>query len=266
MRVDFDLDKQRVRHSFAHAAQTYDATAVLQRNIGRALLQRSPITGINGNVLDLGCGTGFISQLLLADRIATAEVYAVDIAYSMCAMTRSKLQGQGLKTAVCADAEALPFKPHSFDRVYSNLAIQWCLNLQPLFKDIHNMMKPGAQLCLSTFGPRTLRELKYAWQQVDSKTHINEFYAAGVLQQQVASAGFHDIVLESRDYVCFYPDVIDLMRELKAIGAHNSSSDRPRHMLGKRSLCKLTQAYDEFRVAAKIPATYEVIFVSAKVN
>ena len=60
------FDKKTTRLHFERAADTYDASAVLQKEIAKRLAERldyikySPKT-----VLDVGSGTGFVTQDLL---------------------------------------------------------------------------------------------------------------------------------------------------------------------------------------------------------
>ena len=60
-----------------------------------------------------------------------------------------------------------------------------------------------------------------------------------------------------------YPDTLSLMRDLKAIGAHNVTAGRPRGLLGRTRLKRMQQAYETFRRNGQLPATYEVVYAVA---
>ena len=60
-----------------------------------------------------------------------------------------------------------------------------------------------------------------------------------------------------------YPDTLTLMRDLKAIGAHNVTAGRPRTLLGRARLQRMQSAYEELRRDAALPATFEVIYGAA---
>jgi len=72
------LDKSRLRQAFSTASPSYDAVAQLQRQVGLALLANRNIEAWQGKVLDIGCGTGFLTSELLAR--SSAELIALDIA------------------------------------------------------------------------------------------------------------------------------------------------------------------------------------------
>ena len=93
MQAVFKLDKRYVRRSFAAASETYDGMADLQRKVGLTLLNQYPIEITQGNILDLGCGTGFITQQLLSRMPVQVQVFALDIALPMCREAKNKNAG-----------------------------------------------------------------------------------------------------------------------------------------------------------------------------
>jgi malonyl-CoA O-methyltransferase len=66
-------------------------------------------------------------------------------------------------------------------------------------------------------------------------------------------------VLDVDRIVMQYQDTLALMRELKAIGAHNVTQGRARGLTGRRRLAAMSQAYESQRRDGTLPATYEVI-------
>jgi malonyl-CoA O-methyltransferase len=57
-----------------------------------------------------------------------------------------------------------------------------------------------------------------------------------------------------------YAEVGDLMRDLKLLGAHNVTADRVRGLTGRRRMEAMRAAYERFRSAGRLPATYEVVY------
>lgn len=253
------LDKPRIRQSFAAASATYDQAAALQRQSAHDLFREAERAGIHGTVLDLGCGTGNLTALLSqAD-----EVIALDVAAAMLDAARGKLARNGKLQFVCADAENLPFANHSLDGVYSNLALQWCDPLEKALAETKRVLRTGSPLLFSTFGPATLHELKSAWAEVDDWPHVNAFHDEPSLMEFLQNAGFQDGRIRRALHMPRYASVVDLMRELKQIGAHNAHQTRPKTLTGKTRMQAMYQAYERHRQGGLLPATYEILLVSA---
>ncbi|MDD5267560.1 MAG: malonyl-ACP O-methyltransferase BioC [Methylococcales bacterium] len=257
------LDKVRIKRSFAAASVTYDSVAELQRTVGKELLRSIDTSKLTGTLLDLGCGTGFLTGELLAHSNHETTI-ALDIALSMLQSTQAKLADKRNISYICADAEYLPLAGQSIDSVLSNLALQWCSNLEAVFIDIKRTLKPEGRLVFSTFGPQTLYELKSAWATVDSYNHVNAFCSETQLQLFLQEAGFKNSQIKSTFYTPRYESVWTLMHELKNLGAHHVIAGRNKNITTKTAMQKMISAYEKHRVNNKIPATFEVISVIAQ--
>jgi malonyl-CoA O-methyltransferase len=159
---------------------------------------------------------------------------------------------------VCADIEHLPIASNSVDILWSNLAIQWCNDLDQAFLEAKRVLRPNGLLMFSTFGPDTLKELRVASQ--NGHTHVSRFIDMHDIGDALTRSGFSAPVLDVEHYTLTYDDVKGVMRDLKAIGAHNATEGRARGLLGRGFLQQLTQQYEQFRQNGKLPATYEVVF------
>lgn len=267
----YQLDKARVRASFDRAAGTYDAAAVLQKEVRERMLQRLDLIKLAPQrILDAGCGTGH-GSLQLAQRYQHAEILSLDIAMGMLKKTlasRSLIQrllrrcglGRPSRTGICADIEFLPLADQSIDLLWSNLAIQWCNDLDLAFSEMHRSLRTGGLVMFSTFGPDTLKELRAAANVDAAHVHVSRFIDMHDIGDALVRAGFSAPVLDVERFVLTYDDVLGVMRDLKAIGAHNAAQGRNRGLLGRGFLQKLTAAYEEFRSEGKLPATYEVVY------
>ena len=262
MNTGFRLDKNKIKRSFASAAHSYDAAAALQRQVGDALLERFPPISCFDPILDLGCGTGYLTRRI-AGGMPAAEVIALDIALPMLIASRQK-NGLAAINYVCADAEKLPVLPDSFQQIYSNLALQWCQDLPVVFADCRRILKADGQLVFATFGPATLQELKAAWAAVDTYPHVNEFYTVQAISGFLRQAGFNSVLVDSEIYHLAYPSVMALMRELKQLGAHNVNLDGTRNITTRQQLQRMIASYEAMMLGSKLLASYEIIFVRAQ--
>ncbi len=256
----FRLDRGRLRAAFDRASAGYEAAAGLQARVSTELLERLTAFSFAPRVvLDLGSGTGRVTRELKR-RYPRALVIALDIAPGMLREARRNQMLWRRFARLCADALRLPLSDASVDLVFSSLVLQWCEPLEQALEEVRRVLKPGGFFAFSTFGPDTLNELRTAWAQADGHSHVNRFLDMHDVGDALARSGLAEPVLDV-DYIeLAYPDTLSLMRDLKAIGAHNVTAGRPRTLLGKARLRRMTEAYEAFRRGDALPATYEVIY------
>ncbi len=261
---EFALDVRRVRDSFSQAARTYDAAAVLQSTVRDELLRRLEVLRMEpAVVVDLGAGTGQAS-IALKRRYPGGRVVAMDIAPGMLLQARKRQTLLRRFDRVVADAAALPLGNASVDMLFSSLMLQWCNDPDRVLRECRRVLRPGGVLHFTTLGPDTLVELRKSWQAADpGHAHVNRFIDMHDLGDALVRAGFAEPVLDVERYTLTYDDARGLMRDLKAIGAHNSTAGRARGLTGKSALARMLAAYEGFRREGKLPATYEVVFAQA---
>lgn len=260
----FLLDKQKVRAAFDRAACTYDDIAVLQREVGERMLQRLDLIKIEPAVIaDIGAGTGRCSNAL-AKRYKRSHVVALDLAPGMLRQARQRdsmiARWFSHKHYVCGDAEALPLADQSVDLLFSNLTVQWCNDLDRALHEFQRVLKPGGLLMFTTLGPDTLRELRESWSHSDGFNHVNAFYDMHDIGDALMRTRMVTPVMDVEYFTLTYPDVVQLMRDLKALGGHNVTAGRPHGLTGPRRLKAMTNAYERYRRDGQLPATYEVIY------
>jgi malonyl-CoA O-methyltransferase len=258
----YRLDKARVRASFNRASGTYDAAAVLQKLVREEMLSRLDLMKITPQaILDAGCGTGH-GSFGLQKRFRNAQVFSLDIALGM--LQKTSLQQPFLqkifsnKKLICADIESLPVASDTMGLVWSNLALQWCNDLDCAFTEVARVLQPNSLFIFSTFGPDTLKELRAA--SSNGYTHVSRFIDMHDIGDALTRAGFNAPVLDVERYTLTYDHVKNVMKDLKSIGAHNATNGRARGLQGKGFLQTLSDNYDKFRTNGKLPATFEVIY------
>jgi len=105
--------KQAYSLRFSRSVQTYEKWAIPQRRTAAKLVE---FLNPSGRVLDLGCGTGFVS-MNLGDWCTPV---GLDLSLKMVEAYRRRFP-----MGVVGDAEVLPFKDKSFDYVLSNFSLHW---------------------------------------------------------------------------------------------------------------------------------------------
>ena len=260
---EFTLSPRQVARSFDRAATSYDEAAVLQTRVRAELLSRLDLVRLEPSVvLDLGCGTG-IGAASLRRRYRRSQVVALDLSPAMLRVAAGRRRPWRRFSRVRADAARLPFGEGSTDLVFSNLMLQWCEDPEIVFRECARVLRPGGLLTFTSFGPDTLRELRAAWAAGDAFTHVNRFIDMHDLGDALLRAGLAEPVMDVERYTLSYADVRALMRDLKAIGAHNVNAGRARGLTGRQAIERMTAAYERERRDGRLPATYEVVYGQA---
>lgn len=263
------IDKNRVRASFERAAGGYEAAAVLQKEVCERMLTRMQYLRLRPQaILDAGAGTGYAARAL-GRRYPASRVVALDIALGMLRRSRAaeswwrQLPAFRKQGVVCGDLENLPLATDSVDLVWSSLAVQWCNDLDRVFAGAARVLRSGGAFVFSTFGPDTLYELREASRSDPHYIHVNRFMDMHDIGDALVRAGFAAPVLDVERFVLTYDDVLGVMRDLKAIGAHNATLGRRRGLEGKGFLRGMAERYEQFRHEGKLPATFEVVYAHA---
>ncbi|WP_283150350.1 malonyl-ACP O-methyltransferase BioC [Silvimonas soli] len=263
----FYTDKVAVRAAFDKAASTYDAAAVLQREVVQRMAERLDYIRIKPErMLDAGSGTGFACPIL-RERYPEGRLIELDLAPGMLRIAREQ-RGGGIKAMfdrrkpvqVCGDLEALPLASNSVDLIWSSLALQWCNVPDAAFAEMLRVLKPGGLLMFSTLGPDTLKELRSAFASIDGYTHVNQFIDMHDLGDALVNSGFATPVMDMEHITLTYPELKPILADLKGIGAHNATRGRRSGMMGKTAWQRVVANYEQFRRDGELPATYEVVY------
>ena len=91
-------------------------------------------------LLDLACGDG--TDLVYYKKLG-ADIYGLDASDELIKIAETKLNGANLKVALF---ENIPFEDNYFDIVLSKYAIMTSANMEPVFKEIHRVLKSGGMM------------------------------------------------------------------------------------------------------------------------
>ncbi|WP_264435332.1 malonyl-ACP O-methyltransferase BioC [Coxiella endosymbiont of Dermacentor marginatus] len=254
----FIIDNQAVAKALEVVSEKYREEAEIFHVIADRLLERLNFIRLNPlRIVDFGVRMGYTTKALL-EHYKKTDIISLDFSVSLLNRARDSIQRNSPKM-LSAEYTLLPFADQSVDLIFSNLAFQWSLNLQKTLQECNRILQPGGFLLFSTVGPDTLQELRTSFS--DKKRHVHPFYDMHDIGDILTHLNFVDPVMDVERLTVLYPSVLQLIADLKSIGAHNAAQDRSRGLMGKSQWQKMLKAYEKWRDENHaIPATIEVIY------
>ena len=142
--------------------------------------------------------------------------------------------------------------------VFSSLAIQWCA-LDRVLEEAFRVLKPDGTFVFSTLASGTMHELKQAWASVDQHVHVNGFDTYSSQKQCAQQSGFQVHSFKLQTETVYYSSVMQLLRDMKALGV-NTVPSRQNGLMSRHRILKLQDAYETFRTEKGLPLSYQVIY------
>ena len=174
-------------------AASYDKVADPQARWGAEVLERLPLDG-DETVLDAGCGTGRVTELLLA-RLPHGRVVALDASAAMLAQARGRLARFGDRvTYLHADLERpLPIT-EPVDAVLSTATFHWVLDHDALFANLASVLRPGGRLVAQCGGFGNIAALLRVAKEIHPGfRRLHNFQTAEATRERLERSGFEDI-------------------------------------------------------------------------
>ncbi|HMP72104.1 MAG TPA: methyltransferase domain-containing protein [Kiritimatiellia bacterium] len=217
---------------------------MIQNEVAEKVLSQLPSTVSPLNVIDAGCGTGYLLALARR-RWPSARLTGIDLSEGMIRAARQN-PGVGQETRlICSDLGKVNL-PDDFDLVLSSSALHW---LRPFEKGIHlafSFCKPGGFLSIGVMLDGTLAELHSARRLIaPAKMPPGRLPTMEQFQTALASlpeARLH--ALTGQTLTQHLPSATDLLRSLHHLGVTSGDVSRGPAPLSRKEIHHLVSLYD----------------------
>ncbi|GAB2691919.1 malonyl-ACP O-methyltransferase BioC [Paenibacillus thermoaerophilus] len=284
--------REFIRKQFDRSASSaYDDHANVQRMMAERLAslvakssRKPPGSRPDGaspspaRVLEIGCGTGFLTARLLS-LLPDAALTALDLAPAMLETARRRISAAGSARSaervrfLLADVEtwAPGAAASSFDLIASSACFQWLADPGRTIRELRRLLAAGGQLAFATFGPQTFAELHASFAAayesfgLPPQRHGLSFRSAEQWRRLLAEAGFASIRHERRLYTERHSSVAAFLRSVKAVGASATEATASGGLSSRKLFARMFAEYEtRYASEAGIPATYEVLLFRAE--
>jgi malonyl-CoA O-methyltransferase len=261
-------NKTRIAKQFSRAANTYNSAADVQLDIAFDAMAYLPSHYKRG--LDIGCGTGRISQQLST---RCDSLVAMDLAFGM--LTYAQQNSAVAESSICwlqGDADCLPIADNSIDLLFSSMVLQWSDNPQKVMSEIARVMTSGSNAILAIMCDGSFSQLNDSWQTIDSQRHVNNFASAQLWCDAATSQGLQ-VNMHEKQYVTWHEDIRKLLSSIKSIGANvlltsqdkeptDSACSKSKSVFNRHTLQHLETYYQQkYAQNMQLPLTYQVCFL-----
>lgn len=216
---------------FSKAAGNYDSHARVQKQVSQHLWewvnQLLPDGYQPAATLDIGSGTGFMTELLLRN-YPECPTHAVDIAPGMVEWLRERSHSNRLKVHLMdgehLSVEKLWVPPHSL--LISSMCAQWFVDLE---QALRRWVSVSNNIALSVLLDGSFE----AWHQAHEETGQAVGLQALPIGDQVqdilhglkAEGLVQHAAFKTREFLDHHPDGLSFARSLRAIGADTPKSN-----------------------------------------
>lgn len=169
-----------------------------------------------------------------------------------------------------APEEMLPLAPESVGLAVSVLSLHWLNDLPGVLAQIRRALIPDGLLLAAMLGGDTLHELRESFATAEAELEggasprVSPFTDVRTLGGLLQRAGFALPVTDSERLTVRYDHALDLMRDLRRMGATNVLHERSRKPLRRATLFRAAEIYRERFADAdgRVRATFDILWMS----
>lgn len=200
------INKRLIHERFAKNLKNYNDNAKIQKRMAERLM-----TSVRNHspkkILEIGCGTGFLTKLL-SENLCFESFVALDIVED-CEDYIHNINSN-IKFTSADIEEFLKDNNETFDLIISNASLQWVENFETVVNSLKKILNPNGELIISTFGTENFKEIYHVIGKSLKYFSVNELQAM-----------FPQSFIDQEIHIMAFNTPKDVLKHLKSTGVNS---------------------------------------------
>lgn len=261
------FNAKSIAEQFSKSAKNYHKQAEIQRKVAEGLiasLMPWKDTLPNGPILEVGCGTGFLSEKLIKE-FPNQEIVLSDFSEGMLDFCEHRLRDEmELSDSVQfqqLDVNELKDTQEKYSLIVSNFAPQWFKDTSYGLSKLSELLVPDGLLLCTFPGNHSFSEWYTCCLELGLPFTANNLPD---VEEVVVKLSMNPIQIDYYENDLFqeFDQSLDFFRHLKSIGVSKSTTGK---RLNAKQLRLLTNFWDE-KEEGSIKVKWHVVYLAAKKN
>ena len=245
-----------IRARFSAAAGTYDDHAQVQAEAARRVIDLLRLLPDPARVLEVGCGTGQLTRLLL-ERFPRARIDAIDLAPGMIAEAQRNIAASGRIRWIVEDARTFTSSV-PYPVIVASCSLHWLDPLAESIRHLSGLLSAGGRMAAAVMLDGTLSELHALRRLVaPGKIPPGRMPSPESLRRCIEAAGLGVERLDVEEVAAVCPSPERLVEQLRQQGLTGGPISRASHPLNRGEIRRLLE---EYRAAYGVPGGVRVTY------
>jgi len=252
-------DKNNIEKCFEKGSKTYNSKAIIQKKIAAKLAHLLLQNGLHTieRLLEIGCGTGFLTEQILKN-FSINEYFINDLVDKSISDIKAITSNhkQPIYDYIKGDAETISF-PKELNAIISTSTFQWFNYLEEFILKIKSQLSANGTLAFSTFGPNNYKEIK-------ATLNVGLEYKSQKNLKQILEPNFEIIHTEEWTEQKEFTSPVEVLKHMKFTGVNGLKTS----FFGKERLTKFNSDYSKLfsTIHGTVLLTYNPIIIIAKLK
>ncbi len=247
--------------NFGRSARVYHQEAEIQKKVANGLVSSlRPWKDIIplGPVLEVGCGTGFLTELMISE-FPTKDIVITDASEDMLNFTKERLGEASNRSYEVLNVNEIEEFEEKYSIIVCNFAAQWFSDTAMGLEKLSKLLLPGGLLLTAFPGNQSFMNWYECCLELGLPFTAN---ALPDVEDVVIKLSLGPLQIDyyENDLHQEFESSLDFFKHLKSIGVSKSKTGK---QLSSKQMKLLTKFWDE-KTGNKVKVKWHIVYLAAK--